>query len=59
MLELEELRLIMQIAKAHQQLPRIIKTQEEADKINAIEREFGLQVEWRIGDQYYLLSEVR
>ena len=57
--KLAGLRLMLDQVRAMAQPKRVIQTQAEADEINARERPYGLTYEWRVGDRYYLLSDLR
>lgn len=58
-IDLAQLKLAVDVIRAKAQSPRIIQTQQEADKINKLERPFGLNLDWKVGDTYYLLSDFR
>ncbi len=53
---LADLRRVVGALKRNSIKPHVVKTAEEADEINAIYAELGLQTRFKVGDEYYEMT---
>ena len=58
-LTLKRMKLVADVLKAKAIKPGRIETQQQAEAINAAEKLYGLSHDWRVGDDYYMLGDVR
>lgn len=56
-LTVKDIRRVVKALRANDVPPCFVATQAEADELNAYDREIGLEGNWKVGDEYYIMKK--